>query len=338
MKQHYIEKFNSNGYNIYRVPSIIVTDKGTVVVCYECRNGGDWGSTDLAIRYSADGGESWSNRQIIVRGEEINVIHNGILFYKNGIIHLLYHKNYRELYYTKSSDEGKTWSAAKDISYAYNALRGEYKWTVIAAGPGHGIVTESGRMIIPVWVSANKGNITAHQPSVVTTLYSDDDGESWKCGEIIPTNPKFTDQNESVLAELPDGRIMMNSRHITGNGMRLVCFSPNGIEKWDNFYFDPQLSEPIVAAGMTQSKSALWFTHCDCTHEQGRKNLSLHRSDDFGKTWNLVRKLDENGGYSDVYYDKHNNKLFVIAETGRAIPDNDWTFSLSVISLNGDEI
>ena len=42
---------------IYRVPSITVTNKGTVLVCYECRHGFDWSAMDMVIAKSrsADG-------------------------------------------------------------------------------------------------------------------------------------------------------------------------------------------------------------------------------------------------------------------------------------------
>lgn len=139
-----------------------------------------------------------------------------------------------------------------------------------------------------------------------------------------------------MLAELPDGRIMINCRHQTKNGMRKIGFSPDGIINWSDFYFEPQLTEPICAAGMTHNQKHIWFTHCDC--ESGRSNLTLHRTDDFGKSWNKICLLDEYGGYSDVFYDSFNKKLCVVAETGRSNIEQDWTFGLSVILLSEEEI
>lgn len=337
MKQIYFEHFNQGGYTRYRIPCCVVTNQGTVLVCYECRHGGDWSAMDLVIRRSTDGGITWSERFYIAKGEGINVIHNGILFVDGDTIHLVYHKNYRELYYTKSNDDGLTWCEAKNISDAYTALREQYNWTVIAAGPGHGLITSKGRMIIPVWVASNKENITAHGPSVITTLYSDDHGEKWQCGEIIYSSPDFIDPNESVLAELADGTIMINCRHITQNGMRKIGFSPDGIKDWHGFYFEPQLTEPICAAGMTGDKNHIWFTHCDCP-EGSRSNLMLHRTDDQGKTWKPILMLDAQGGYSDAFYDAKSGQLFVVAETGRSDPNDPSTFGLSIILLDADEI
>lgn len=339
MKQIYLEKFNQNGYFLYRVPSIVTTKKGSILVCYECRHGWDWSAMDLAVRRSTDGGNTWSERSFIAFGEEINVIHNGILFADGDTVHLLYHKNYRELYYVKSDDDGISWSKPHNITYAYNSIRSQYNWTVIAAGPGHGIVTSKGRMLIPVWVAKNKENITAHHPSVITTLYSDDHGESWQCGEIIWNNDDFVDPNESVLAELPDGRIMINCRHETKNNMRKIGFSPDGVGGWSDLYFEPQLAEPICAAGMTHSENRIWFTHCNPPDGgRTRTNLCLHRTDDMGKTWKLIAKLDDYGGYSDAFYDPDGDRLVVAAETGRENIENSDSFGLSVIVLSADEI
>ena len=336
MNQVYIERYNQGGYLLYRVPSIVCTDRGTVIACYECRYGGDWSAMDLVIRRSTDGGKTWSDRILVAPGNQIDAVHNGILFADGDVVHLVWHRNYRQAYYTRSLDDGLTWSEPREITAAYDALRSQYKWTVIAAGPGHGLVTSTGRLIIPVWVSANRENIYAHHPSVVTTLYSDDHGETWQCGEIIWDSPEFVDPNESVIAELSDGRFMINCRHETGGGVRKVGFSPDGISGWDGFFFDPQMNDPVCCAGLTQGDGHLWFTNCACEREEGRVRLSIRRSDD-GKTWPAIKELDPLGGYSDVFYAPKQNKLYIIAETDRST-EATFSFSLSIITLDPSEI
>ena len=39
-----VEQFGKNGYEEYRIPSIIITEKGTVLTAYEARQekGNDW--------------------------------------------------------------------------------------------------------------------------------------------------------------------------------------------------------------------------------------------------------------------------------------------------------
>lgn len=336
MKEIRLENFDEGGYRIYRVPSIVCTARGTVIVCYECRYGGDWSAMDLVIRRSTDGGNSWSERTIIDSGHGIDAVHNGILFADGEHVHLLWHRNYRQGFCITSGDDGETWSEPVEFTHAYEKLREQYNWTVIAAGPGHGLTGSNGRLMIPVWVTANRVDITSHHPSVVTTLYSDDHGKSWQCGEIIPASDTFVDPNESVLAELRDGGILMNSRHETGTGYRMVGFSPDGISRWGTFQLESQLRDPVCAAGMTQGDGKLWFSNCDCDRQEGRLRLTVKQSDDDGKTWETVREIAETGGYSDLCYCPSDGMLYVVAETGRS-SEETFSFGLSVFVLSAEK-
>ena len=333
-----IETYQENGYKIYRVPSILCTPRGTVIVCYECRYGGDWSAMDLVIRRSTDGGRTWSDRIMIGEGHGIDAVHNGILFADGERTHLVYHRNYRHAYHVTSMDDGVTWSAPQEITYAYDKLRARYPWTVIAAGPGSGLTTSGGRMIIPVWVSSNRELITSHHPSVVTTLYSDDHGQTWDTGEILWDAPDFVDPNESLIAELSDGRYMLNCRHETGTGVRKVGYSPDGISGWGGFYFDPAMKDPVCAAGMTQHGHTLWFVNCRCERSEGRRNLTLRRSTDDGQSWSSGLVISETGGYSDITSSPDGRTLWVIAETGRTDPNSEWTFGLSCYTVQADEV
>lgn len=337
MRETRLENFGEGGYRIYRVPGILCTQRGTLIAVYECRYGGDWSAMDLAIRRSVDGGATWSERRVIASGRGIDAVHNGILFADGDQVHLLWHVNYRRAFCATSRDEGATWSAPREITAAYERLRESYNWTVAAAGPGHGLTTSKGRLMVPVWLASNKSDITSHHPSVVTTLYSDDHGQNWQCGEILWGSEDFVDPNESVLAELSDGRVMINCRHETGTGCRKVGFSPDGTGGWTGFYFDPRLPDPVCCAGMAQWNGRLWFSNCACGPQEGRVRLTVRRSEDDGRTWSHCREIAAQGGYSDICYRPSDGTLHVIAETGRATEDL-FSFGLSVISLSDEEL
>ena len=50
------------GYELYRIPGIVVTEKGTILAYCEARKtGSDWGAIDLLYRRSIDGGMTWSD-------------------------------------------------------------------------------------------------------------------------------------------------------------------------------------------------------------------------------------------------------------------------------------
>src|SRR5205085_3494114 len=127
-----------------------------------------------------------------------------------GSVHLLFCVESMRCFYSRSTDDGRTWAAPREITAAFDAFRLEYAWKVLATGPGHGIQLKSGRLVVPVWLSLGTGN-NGHGDSVSATIYSDDGGKNWKPGEIaVPNAGEFTSPNECCVAELPDGTVLMN--------------------------------------------------------------------------------------------------------------------------------
>src|SRR4051794_20171412 len=100
---------DTGGYATYRIPGLVVTDKGTLLAYCEARKvgAGDWGAIDLVYRRSADGGKTWSEAKKIVDvggGFEKNpvavnmklgrypdiTIHNPVAIVDGGMVHFLY--------------------------------------------------------------------------------------------------------------------------------------------------------------------------------------------------------------------------------------------------------
>src|SRR5436305_752105 len=56
-----------DGYHTYRIPSVIVTLRGTALAFCEGRknNRGDAGDIDLVLRRSTDGGKAWGKLQVV---------------------------------------------------------------------------------------------------------------------------------------------------------------------------------------------------------------------------------------------------------------------------------
>ena len=59
-------------YAIYRIPGIVVTASGMLLVCCEARRSphGDWGASDLLLRRSTDGGRTWEPPRRMNRSPE----------------------------------------------------------------------------------------------------------------------------------------------------------------------------------------------------------------------------------------------------------------------------
>lgn len=333
-----IDLFESglDGYGLYRIPGIVVTSKGTVLAYCEARKHekSDWGHIDVVLRRSTDGGQTWSPMKKLVelegkftrnpaaaaqglgRDGEITV-NNPIAIAdpRSGVVHFLYNVEYNRLFYMRSEDDGLTFSKPVELTAAVDKLKPSYDWQSFAVGPGHGLRLSSGRLIAAVWLSTGKGG-HAHRPSVVTTIYSDDDGKTWQLGDIIANETKpLINPSESVLVELAGGRVMINIRSESLEHRRAVAISPNGATQWTEPKFDEALLEPICMANIIRwtsakdGKSRIVFSNphnlerANAKPGQGRdrKNLSLKLSTDDGATWPINKTLEAGpSGYSDL--------------------------------------
>ena len=320
-----IEKNRENGYWIYNIPCILVTRKGTVLVAYECRHGGDWSVSDIALRRSLDGGKTFQERQLVVSGGGRHTVHGCMLVEKNGALYMLWNEDYHRAYSAKSFDEGTTWSAPQDISYVYESLRERYPWQVICQGPGHALVTRSGRVIAGVWLANNLGDRNKHYPSVMASIYSDD-GEHWQAGEIICGNERFLNPSENVIAQCSDGSFYLNFRQSSENRYRAVARSRSGIGDWSAFSYDEALPDPECAAGLCTANGLLVFSNCaaDKRERDPRRNLTVRISRDDGHCWSCGYLVNEWGGYSDVAFDDVRQNVIVVYNGGRRDDATDW--------------
>jgi hypothetical protein len=331
------------GYKLYRIPGIVVTKKGTVLAYCEARksDSGDWGPIDVLMRRSTDGGRTWQPRQQVVHVEGNlpinpvaaaqnldkpgeNTVNNpvAIVDHETGTVHFLYCLEYMRCFYIRSDDDGATWTEPIEITQTFEGYRSEYNWKVLATGPAHGIQltrgSKRGRLVVPVWLSLGTGG-HAHRPSVTSTIYSDDHGKTWQRGDIaVPDTAEFIYPNETVVVQLADGRVMLNSRSESKRHRRLITISPDGATDWSQPRFDEALLEPICMAGLVRVREPngdkpglIAFSNphnlarSDGKEAAGKSrdriNVSIKLSDDEGQTWSASRTLEEGfSGYSDL--------------------------------------
>lgn len=314
-----IFKAGDAGYNTYRIPALSIAPDGTLIaLCAGRYDGhGDWVNIDTWIRRSMDGGKTWTD-PMIVTDDGLNLVENAtmIVDHKTGEVHLLYQILYQRAYHKVSKDNGATWSPPREITYVFDELskREGYDTEVLAMGPGHGIVLDSGRYAVPIWMSTSH----AHRPSIIATIYSDDGGETWQAGEVIADNSeKHPNPSEHVLVQLDDGRVMSNIRCESGRYRRLVSYSKNGATGWSEPEFNEELYDPICFASMRRyssskdgGKSRILFANPDSEAfpevvlkwgARQRRNLTMRLSYDEGKTWPVAKVIEEDrSGYSDI--------------------------------------
>ena len=331
-------------YAFYRLPGLIVTKKGTLIFYCEARSDiGDLSQMDLIMRRSTDDGKTWSNKIVIKRIANA-AVDNPVMISDDttGDIHLIYCVNACECFYRKSVDDGITWTDETNITYAVEEFRQKFEWSKLGTGPGHGICTKSGRLILPIWFGSSrvierssKSDIVVVpewqlertvKDTAVSALYSDDNGKTWTCGGIIKSNHDVVSPNETSLAEMSDGSLLFNIRNESDWSERALSITQNEGETFSIPCLAVGLYDPACQGSMchfeSNGKNIILFCNCNTDRNKAagfyetRRNLVIRCSKDDGKTWELIYELNDKGGYSDIYRNPMTGTIFVCYETG----------------------
>lgn len=285
-----------DGYHTFRIPSAIVTPAGTVLAFAEGRRAAasDAGDIDLVLKRSRDGGRTWSPLQV-VGDDGANTFGNPcpVIDARRGVIWLLVNRNLgtdlekdiiagrskggRTVWALKSTDDGVSWSEPVEITAAVKRP----EWTWYATGPGVGIQTRDGRLVIPAnHAEPGSGLHRSH------LFYSDDGGASWMLGASAEAGT-----NESQVVELADGRLMLNMRNHPPKpqNFRMVAISPDGGRTLRPVIADRALIEPPAQASLirlstqkTGGRDRLLFANPASVK---RERMTVRVSYDEGASW-----------------------------------------------------
>jgi len=330
----------TEGHKSYRIPAIIALKNKEILAFAEGRvnNSGDFGDINIVMKRSADKGRTWSPVKVLVNyaslqaGNPAPVVDMLDAEHPQGVVYLFYNtgnnhegevrkgNGLREVWYIKSTDQGKSWSDAVNITLqahrpfqptANPAYQFKEDWRTYANTPGHAFQFQHGVYKGRIFVAANH---TAGDPQAqyrdcnAHGFYSDDHGKTFK----LSTNVDIPGSNETMAAELSDGRMMMSIRNQRGDiKQRILAYSSNGGASWDTAYFDAALPDPvcqgsIITLGYKKGKAII--ASCNAADEKKRDNLTLRISYDEGKTWKksivVDKSADENkrdwAAYSDL--------------------------------------
>lgn len=300
----------SDGYAIFRIPSIVATNNGTLLAFAEGRvnSGSDTGDIDTVLKRSFDGGKTWGPLQVIWDDGE-NTCGNPapVVDRRTGRIVLLStwnsghdhekdiwdrtSRDTRRVFVSYSTDDGETFTEPREITST--TKRPEWRW--YATGPCHGIQLEDGTLVIPAnhTVTERVNNHFSHSHVII----SRDGGDTWELGGSTSDRT-----NESTVVELDDGRLLLNSRSYHDLNRRAVSLSDDGGKSWYGAFLHPDLVEPVCQASILKikhnDKSVYLFSNPPSTK---RENVTVRLSQDECQTWSSGLMLHEGfGAYSDL--------------------------------------
>jgi sialidase-1 len=179
------DSLNGTTYHSFRVPSLLRTTSNALLAFAEGRatSNQDWGNINLVYKRSTDNGRTWSALKEVVgigRGTWGNP--TGVVDQSTGKIWMFMSwnpENYsqfggsgttrisqwgdRRVYVSSSGDDGLHWTAPVDLTATLTpkTRASGAVWAWDAVGPGVGLQTTTGRLVIP---------------AIGRNIYSDDHG------------------------------------------------------------------------------------------------------------------------------------------------------------------
>lgn len=297
--------------------------------------------------------EVWTNIAPIVDTETGRIF----FFYSlsEGVVSGQNLQRYTKVFYKTSDDDGLTWSKRNEVTDILNAKENgmpnkdeNANWITDVngfpcdflgrafhmPGPGHGIQLLDGRLLLQVWNrtalgSLENGEIPIQERNYgICTIYSDDHGDSWKYGSAFGHNG--LNMNESRMSELANGDVYLNARYVTRksgqkNNYRITAISHDKGIKWEGIKIDKNflLSNPcdaglIALKGKVGDKTLLLYSKNESL--EGRKKLVVRLSYNEGKTWPVVKVVDEGPAWYSDLAELPDKTVLLIYETGKDSP------------------
>lgn len=291
-----------SGSKFYRIPALASLPGGTLVAVADKRidsNADLPGRIDIVCRRSSDRGLTWSPATTVIAHDEGGGYGDPALLYdsKTGdVLCIMTHgnglwqstrDNHARIMISRSSDKGTSWSHPYDITPMFFSSDSTSTATIKGissfASSGRALSLKDGRLMFVLVVRDKEKRYT---PLLSQVVYSDDGGYKWTAALL----PADVEGDESKVAELSDGSIIMSIRNRYGNARKFSRSFDGGLT-WTPPFIASSLKEPacngdIIVASDPDGREIL--LHSIPFDPQERKNVSLCASTDRGETWQYL--------------------------------------------------
>jgi sialidase-1 len=301
----------ADGFASIRIPSVVVSKKGTVLAFAEGRAAdADQANNKIVLKRSTNGGKTWGKIAVIAEDGDKALNNPCAVVEREGGKVLLMYQSYQagvsersgkiqpgydgdlvvRNWLITSDDDGVTWTKPRDVT---RETKREKVVTTVAGGPGVGIQLRHGKHAGCILMPFNEGPFGVWN---VYAVYSDDKGKTWAMGDVAPgglinagKGKKTSTVNEAQFVELKDGSIRFNVRRWSGKAVRKTCVSEDGGGTWSKVEDVPDLADPGCMGSVLRytdpadgAKSRILFSGPQSTR---RENGTVFVSYDEGKTW-----------------------------------------------------
>ncbi|MCR9201531.1 MAG: exo-alpha-sialidase [Planctomycetaceae bacterium] len=325
-----------DGVNTYRIPGLVTTNAGSLICVYDVRYRSSRdlpGDIDVGMSRSVDGGRTWQPMCVIMdMGDDPDFRYDGIgdpcvlVDRQTGTIWCaatwshgnrswvgskpgLEPEDTGQWMLVRSDDDGVTWS--KPVNITRQVKRPE--WSFLLQGPGRGITMRDGTLVFPAQYQdppSSTDKVASRLPHS-SIIYSKDHGATWQAG-----TGACDDTTEAQVAELEDGRLMLNCRY-NRTSYRVIMTSDDLGQTWHEHPGSRrQLREPraCMASLINVDRDRRWlsdsgskapvrgnpqtllFSNPDSF--SGRHHMTIRMSKDSGASWptDAMLLLDEEPG------------------------------------------
>jgi len=298
--EHVLARRGIGGHRQYRIPALAVSPRGTILAAYDGRPNLDDlpNPIDLLLRRSTDNGRSWGPQQTVRTGTGLDGYGDPSLLIdtETGRIFMFHAAGTHAGFFESvegldreddiqhadlsfSDDDGITWHHRRLTTMLKRA-----GITGLFAAAGAGIRVHAGPYtgrLVQQFVVLFNGKIMA------ASAYSDDHGDTWTLGELIPG------ANENKVAVRSDGSLLLHSR---ATPRRLTAVSTDGGQSYSPAEPHPGLPDPSDNGSLCRFDGLPNVTTL-VTPETGTWLLATHNHDPFLRR-NTVLKLSQDDGVS----------------------------------------
>lgn len=334
---------DANEYG-YRIPSLLVTKKGTTIAFAERRLGlHDHAQNDIVLKRSKDYGITWGP-EIVAYEDGMNSINDPLTVkLEDGRIMMMfarfpYGRHARNSGWIKmaepgyddpkvniltytivSDDDGLTWSEPMDITTMVKPAH----W-LNANTPGAMIQLEKGkhkgRIITSLWgtVPVIKGDKVERSWEIISA-WSDDNGKTWHRSEPLE-DPEIGYPNECQTVEAANGDLLIISRNQGGEAKRKKAFSKDGGETWSVIETDATLPSVACMGSVVKGpkkEDGSWDLYTTFPSNEARKDGQIAISTDYGKSFQIKKIVTGAFAYSASQISADGKNLELIYETDR---------------------